>query len=165
MGRWLRKAGNMSDFDALIHKVAEEFETDPKAMLGKSRVRQLVDARCALVNLLLTRYNTNWSGAAKFIGRDRTSIGHITRRHDALMTNRDDASEDYAASYKRLEEWCLKHHTPDMPLRARRQNVHSFTYTHWPMVDKVRQFAAEQRTSTRDAMTYLLNRGFSTVEK
>jgi hypothetical protein len=154
----------MSDFDQLIEKVAEEFEVNRDAMLGKSRVRALVDARCALVNLLLTCYNTNWAGAAKFINRERTSIGHITRRHDAMMTNVDDLSEDYAASYKRLEKWCFNTHTPDMPKRARRENVHSFMYTNWPMVDKVRQFAAEQRTSTRDAMTYLLNRGFSTLK-
>ena len=140
MGRWLRKAGDMSNPEDLVQEVAQEFDVSVDDMLGKSRARDLVDARGAL------------------------AIAHVIRRHNAIMRNDDWLSESYAGSYKRLKSWAMNTQIPDLPRRARKPNVHRFVYVNRDMVAKVRRFASEQRTSTTEAMTYLLNRAFAAIE-
>lgn len=71
--------------EGYLNKVCNEFNLTTKQLRGRSRKREIVDARSILMHLLYMRLNMTSTEAGKYLNRDHSTVLYNCKKVNNLM--------------------------------------------------------------------------------
>lgn len=148
----------MNDERVVVRRICALLNLTEKTVLSKSRLEQLVDARSIISQVLHTYYGLTDTEVGPLIGRDRSSVVNIRKRHRYSIDAQDYKSRQYTQKWKQVL-------TQESQYLKPKQVEVGLVLTEMDLAARVKQYAKDQSVTAEEAMVYLVLRGFAAVEK
>ncbi len=91
---------------AALDAVARAWELRPEHLLSADRYRRRVAARGQLVSLLHERHGISYRAIGRLLRRDRSTVAHAHKQHQARLAGQMDAEADYATRFEQVLKLC-----------------------------------------------------------